>query len=399
MAAPLVRTRTPGIYKRGSRYVVVYYANGKQRRESARTFDEARRLKAARQADVARGEFHEQSRLRFRDYAAEWVERYQGRGRGFRESTREGYRRDLRRYAFPYFGDRRLSQVTPRDVANFIGWLCDERERGRRLSDSTVRNILNPVRACMGTALTEGLIRHNPTRGIALPYRPAPEEDESEQVKALTRDQLAAFLAVVNPRHRLMFKLLAATGLRVSEAIALQWRHLQLDGSAPHVRVRRQLYRGQLAPPKSRYGKRDVPLYAGLVSELRRHRIASEWNGDEDVVFPSQVGKALNDANLRRRVLRPVAQEIGAPWAGFHTFRHTCSSMLFERGANAVQVQRWLGHHSPAFTLATYVHLLRDDLGQPIDLSQELERVNRVAIREAKTEESIEASVWANSAA
>jgi integrase len=42
--------------------------------------------------------------------------------------------------------------------------------------------------------------------------------------------------------------------------------------------------------------------------------------------------------------------------------------MLFERGANAVQVQRWLGHHSPAFTLDTYVHLLNDDLGDPLSL-------------------------------
>ena len=46
--------------------------------------------------------------------------------------------------------------------------------------------------------------------------------------------------------------------------------------------------------------------------------------------------------------------------------------MLFERGANAKQVQRWLGHSSAAFTLATYVHLLSDDLGDPLDLTVEL---------------------------
>ena len=73
-----------------------------------------------------------------------------------------------------------------------------------------------------------------------------------------------------------------------------------------------------------------------------------------------------------RRVLRPVAEEVGAPWAGFHTFRHTCASMLFERGANAKQVQRWLGHHSAAFTLDTYVHLLESQLGEPLELEGEL---------------------------
>ena len=62
------------------------------------------------------------------------------------------------------------------------------------------------------------------------------------------------------------------------------------------------------------------------------------------------------------RVLKPAARRAGVPWAGFHTFRHTCATTLFRRGLNAKQVQVWLGHHSPAFTLATYVHYLADDL-------------------------------------
>jgi integrase len=55
----------------------------------------------------------------------------------------------------------------------------------------------------------------------------------------------------------------------------------------------------------------------------------------------------------------------GVPWAGLHTLRHTCATMLFRNGWNAVQVQTFLGHHSPAFTLAVYVHLLPDDLSEP----------------------------------
>ena len=88
-------------------------------------------------------------------------------------------------------------------------------------------------------------------------------------------------------------------------------------------------------------------------------------------------GTPLNYSNLRQRIMKPVAEEIGAPWLGFHTFRHTCASLLFERGANAVQVQRWLGHHSAAFTLATYVHLMNDDIGEPLDLESVNKSVNR----------------------
>jgi integrase len=233
---------------------------------------------------------------------------------------------------------------------------------------------VKPVRAALTTAVLEGLIRHNPAQGVPLPRRPRLEELEAEEVRAFTREQVAAFLDVVHPRHRPFFRLLASTGLRISEAVAIQWRHMALSGSRPHVKVRRALVRDRLHPPKSRHGRRDVPLDAALVFELRRHRKSTEWQGEEDFVFPSLKGTPLHIPNLRRRVLRPVLEEIGTPWAGFHTFRHTCASMLFERGANAVQVQRWLGHHSPAFTLSTYVHLLADDLGDPLDLANELAR-------------------------
>jgi integrase len=118
--------------------------------------------------------------------------------------------------------------------------------------------------------------------------------------------------------------------------------------------------RGTYAPPKSRYGRREVPLTQALVGELELR-----WMLEEDVeglVFPSQTGGVIDQSNLRTRVLKPAARTAGVPWAGFHTFRHTCATMLFCRGLNAKQVQVWLGHHSPAFTISTYVHLLSDDL-------------------------------------
>lgn len=191
-------------------------------------------------------------------------------------------------------------------------------------------------------------------------------------MRAFTREQLAILLAVVHPRYRLLFRFMAVTGVRVSEAIAIQWQHLALDGSSPHVKVWRAIVRGRVQPPKSKHGRRDVPLDHALVSELRRHRADTEWPGDEDLVFPTLAGTPFEPRNLRRRALAPAAQEAGARWAGFHTFRHTCASMLFERGANAKQVQRWLGHHSAAFTLDTYIHLLSDDLGEPLELDAEL---------------------------
>jgi integrase len=327
-----------------------------------------------RQSDVARGEFTPDSRVRFADYAREWAERYQGTGRrGFREQTRDEYRRLLAMYAVRYFPARlRLADITPRHVAQFVGWLCDESAQGRALSDSTVRNILSPVRACLATAQREGLIRHNPTTGVALPHRPRVEDHDDEPVRVLTHEQLAVLLAVAPARYRALFTLLAVTGLRVSEALALQWRHLQLDGERPCVHVRRAYVRGRYGPPKSRHGRRDVPLPFDVVRMLRAHHAVTEWPRGDDLVFPSEAGTPLMYGNVLRRALKPAAEEAGVPWAGFHTLRHTCASLLFAAGRNAVQVQRWLGHHSAAFTLERYVHLLPDDLSDPLDLAVEV---------------------------
>jgi len=49
-------------------------------------------------------------------------------------------------------------------------------------------------------------------------------------------------------------------------------------------------------------------------------------------VFPSQSGSLLQAGNLRRRAFKPTAEEAGVPWAGFHTLRHTCASLMFAEG-------------------------------------------------------------------
>src|SRR5437868_12297985 len=93
----LVKTSTPGIYRRGGSYIVVYRdPSGKQRKKSAATLAEARAAKATLSTDVRRGEFREQSAVTFEAHWPTWIAVYAGRtARGFRETTRADYRRDL----------------------------------------------------------------------------------------------------------------------------------------------------------------------------------------------------------------------------------------------------------------------------------------------------------------
>ena len=78
-------------------------------------------------------------------------------------------------------------------------------------------------------------------------------------------------------------------------------------------------------------------------------------------MFSNRDGGHLNPSNVHRW-FKPAARAAGVPWAGPHTLRHTCATNLFRHRLNAKQAQVWLGHHSLAFTLAVYTHLLSDDL-------------------------------------
>ncbi len=102
-----------------------------------------------------------------------------------------------------------------------------------------------------------------------------------------------------------------------------------------------------------------------MTRALWNARKASGVDGrDEALVFPDRDGGFLDRTQVFR-VVKAAGKVAGVPWAGLHTLRHSAATILFRRGWNAVQVQKFLGHHSPAFTLAVYVHLLPDDLPDP----------------------------------
>lgn len=366
MAAAQEKTDVPGVYKRGNRYIYSYRYRGRQKWGSARTKAEARRLKATAETDVTRGEHRDRSSLRFGDHARSWIESYAGRtNRGFRESTRATYRRALEGYAIPYFDLERnlkLAEIEPRDVKEFIRWVARQPNPHRRkdgttplLSQRAVASIYAPVRALFGDAVEDGLLRSNPAYGVRLVV--TQDNPEAKIARALSVTELSAFLAAVDPEWRLFFGFLAQTGLRWGEAVEARWSDIQF-GIVPRIAVSRQWNRTRVDTPKSRYGIREVPLSPNIAKALWRVQ------GPEDaLVFATRGGRRLNVWNFRRDVLGPAALAAGVPWVTPHTFRHTAASLLFANGKDIKQIQHWLGHHDPAFTLQRYIHLLDDGVG------------------------------------
>jgi hypothetical protein len=184
------------------------------------------------------------------------------------------------------------------------------------LSDKTVRNALGPLKACLATARREGLIRHNPATDVALPHR-ARVDDDDDRPRPFPRiegddgeliETMELVVERVHESHRLMFELLAATGLRRSELLVLEGRHLALDGERPHVKVSQRVRRRRgeglvIGPLKSRYSKRDVPISRTLADRLRAIDTASN-----DFVFCTTTGTVLDPDNLAMSVLAPACK-------------------------------------------------------------------------------------------
>ena len=164
-----MRTATPGVYPRGSRWVAVYLEDGPQRRRSAATFRAAREIKirtTAREAERRGGPT-------LHSYALEWVDHYAGRGAHdvINDRTRREYRRLLITYAVAYFApEERLRDLDDQRVRGFVDWLCRQHGHdGRRLRDRSVSNAVLPLRACLRYSAGAGLAVGDVGAAIALP--------------------------------------------------------------------------------------------------------------------------------------------------------------------------------------------------------------------------------------
>jgi integrase len=350
---PLTKTKHPGIYERGGRYVVIFRdASGKPTKRAARTLAEARGLKASLTTDVQRGEYRERSAVTFAEHWEPWIASYAGRtARGFRATTREDYRRDLQLFAVPFFGRMKLAAIEPADVKRFLVKMS-----AAGYAAGTIRNALAPLRAMLADAAEDGLLRSNPAAGVRIP---AGAKQADEKPKALTSIELERLReALPTEQDRLLVDFLIASGLRVSEVLALTWGDVNIGTC--RLRVDRRLYRG-LDAPKSQTSRRTVKLSPKMAQRLLGLREARGEVSDDEPVFLSPHGSQMSYANAYNRILKPAMLAAGIEHGGFHRLRHTCGTELRRRGATLEEIQLHLGHHDLSFTRRVYVHLDAED--------------------------------------
>ncbi len=326
----------PGIYRKGSRYLVRWRHHGHQKTRSFRTLTEAARFKA----QTATGDTQAGSRVPFRRYALNWLETYSGRtARGLSDATRKGYRDALTRFAIPFFGTAPLDRIDPPLLREFIDHLAR-----KGLTPASVRAYYAPVRALLATAYEDGHLRTNPAQGVRVIVR----DERPSRRRRLTLDETRRLLAAMPAAHADLAYFLASTGCRISEALAARWEDIRPDARGRPV----------LTIPKAKTpsGRRTIPLTPLTARRLTKRRSEARFAADSDPVFPSTTGTPLDPNNYRRTVFLPAAKAAEVPWATPHALRHGVASLIAERFSPA-QIAAHLGHADGGeLALRTYVH-------------------------------------------
>lgn len=224
----------------------------------------------------------------------------------------------------------RDAAIEPSTVKCFLVHLAEE-----GYAAGTIRNALAPVRATLADAAEDGIIRSNPAAGVRIP--PTAKQPDTKRAKALTPEQLTRLRdALETDDDRLLVDFLVATGLRVSELMALEWRHVEIGQR--RVRVEQRLYRG-LDMPKSLSSRRVVRVSPAMTRRLRALWMAHGRPSPETPVFVSTEGCRLEYSNLRKRIV-PAMRAAGIERGAFHLLRHTIGTELKRRGPTSSRSRR-----------------------------------------------------------
>ncbi len=182
----------------------------------------------------------------------------------------------------------------------------------------------------------------------------------------LTPQEAWALVSEFPLLERTLTILTAATGLRISECLGLQWQDIDYNGH--RILVRRRWIDGDIDGPKTRASGRPVPLSEALAEVLQTWQCATLYSRPEDWVFAStrmRGQQPRRGSMMAQDYLRPAAIRLGVKIAtdqrfGFHNLRHSLATFLVNRKTDVKTVQSLLRHSNVSTTLDVYAHAIDD---------------------------------------
>jgi len=348
-------------------------ATGKRRRKRKGGFDTKKKAETALRtvlAKVDHDRYVDPSKLTVGKFLTdEWLPAMR---LTIEESTWEGYEGNVKRYIVPRIGQIPLGALKPPK----INWLyADVRDNGRLrgegpLSVKTVREVHVVLHRAFEDAVRWDYLETNPCDRANPPSATAAKNARKKAIQTWTAEEVQAFGAYIEHHHFLPVWLLAAsTGMRRSELLGLRWQDLDTDRSMLAIRKALVVVDGKPKlkdAPKTQHGYRTIryaPRVAQELADLRRRQLklrmaAKDWQ-DHDLVFCRDDGLWWHPDHVTETI-RELIEASGLPRIRpLQDLRHTHATLLIGKaGVNPKVVQERLGHHSYAFTVDTYTHLI-----------------------------------------
>jgi integrase len=335
------------------------------------------------QAAGRKGEYVEPSRRQLGAYGEDVID-----GLRIGPQTRASYRKNWRLHVMPYPVARLpLAQLTGTRLTSHYRTLeksgRKDHRAGEGLSARTVRYLHTIIHGVLSQAVRDDLLARNPA-DAATP--PTAREAKAPEMHPWTAGQLAAFLAWAQGKSPqfVLWHVLAMTGMRRGEALALRWRDIDLDAGTVSVRrsagmVRNAGESAGVVEGDTKSGKpRVVDLDAATVAVLRTYR--KDRGSPASLAFGTIEGAHRNPEHVSRQFARDVTRcrtALGGealPVIRLHDLRHTHATILLLAREPVHVVSQRLGHASPVVTWTIYAHVMPGNQREAADLFARLIR-------------------------
>lgn len=292
-----------------------------------------------------------------------WFENYQ---LSVKKSTATDSWQIYERYIKPKFGSSNIQRINVLFCQKCVNyWYKNYRE---------ARHIKNTVSQILRYGISLEIIDENPMAKVTLP-RPLPKRDNSNNF--YSKKELKHFFDSLNDigdlRYIAFFRFLAYTGVRKSEALALQWKDFNFKNNT--VKISKTIYYDArlkqviVQEPKTKSSNRVLDLDPKTVSIMQAWRadqqkrfikIGINVMNTKQYVFTQEKNNRLLVPNSVNDWLRWIYRKYPQKKITVHGFRHTHASLLFEAGATIKEVQERLGHSNSKTTLDIYTHVVKE---------------------------------------
>jgi integrase len=261
-------------------------------------------------------------------------------------STKRCYAGYLKRWIVPQWGTYELQNIKTIEVES---WL-----RRLPLARSSCAKIRGVMSVLFNHACRYELFDSNPIHLV----RQGAKRNKTPCV--LTPAEIRVLADGLAIRERTLVLLAASTGLRQSELFGLKWG--DINSAEGTMNVTRSIVCGVVGPCKTESSQKPVPIHPLVVDALTKWREVQRYRKLDDWVFASGCRRGRKpywgQAILRKYIL-PKAQELGIERRfGWHTFRHTYSTLLRSVGTEFKVMQELLRHSSLRSTLDVYTQAI-----------------------------------------